>query len=199
MEMNAATAGSASPPPSLVAPPAVARVSPGDIRSLILEKEKELHDINEYRIRTLETLLREKESAAQAYKHKFVKLQEDFKYNLKLLEGRDEELALYDTNFAALKSVVRDREADVSELKAQIADLQSDLKQEQKRVAEQDAYYQQKLKDARAQMEGARWNFDEELRRAREGGRTDQAQDGSAAPRATGRSGDAATRDHAHV
>ncbi|KAJ0410722.1 hypothetical protein ATCC90586_006825 [Pythium insidiosum] len=161
MEMNAAA-------PSLVPPPAVTRVSPGDIRSLILEKEKELHDINEYRIRTLETLLREKESAAQAYKQKFVKLQEDFKYNLKLLEGRDEELALYDTNFASLKSVVRDREAEVSELKAQIADLQSDLKQEQKRIAEQDAYYQQKLKDARAQMEGARWNFDEELRRARE-------------------------------
>lgn len=31
-----------------------------NIRCLILEKEKELHDINEYRIRTLETLLKEK-------------------------------------------------------------------------------------------------------------------------------------------
>ena len=36
------------------------RVGPENIRSLILEKEKELHDINEYRIRTLETLLRDK-------------------------------------------------------------------------------------------------------------------------------------------
>ena len=35
--------------------------APSDnIRSLIMEKEKELHDINEYRIRTLESLLREK-------------------------------------------------------------------------------------------------------------------------------------------
>lgn len=33
-----------------------------NIRSLILEKEKELHDINEYRIRTLEGLLKEKVS-----------------------------------------------------------------------------------------------------------------------------------------
>lgn len=32
----------------------------GDIRSLIQEKEKELHDINDYRIRTLEALLRDK-------------------------------------------------------------------------------------------------------------------------------------------
>ena len=31
-----------------------------NIRNLILEKEKELHDINEYRIRTLESLLKEK-------------------------------------------------------------------------------------------------------------------------------------------
>lgn len=37
-----------------------ARMAPGNIRSLILEKEKELHDINEYRIRTLEALLRDK-------------------------------------------------------------------------------------------------------------------------------------------
>lgn len=41
-------------------PPVTARMAPGSIRSLILEKEKELHDINEYRIRTLEALLRDK-------------------------------------------------------------------------------------------------------------------------------------------
>lgn len=37
-----------------------ARLAPPNIRALILEKEKELHDINEYRIRTLEELLRDK-------------------------------------------------------------------------------------------------------------------------------------------
>uniref|UniRef100_K3WZT4 Uncharacterized protein n=1 Tax=Globisporangium ultimum (strain ATCC 200006 / CBS 805.95 / DAOM BR144) TaxID=431595 RepID=K3WZT4_GLOUD len=145
-----------------------ARLAPGSIRSLILEKEKELHDINEYRIRTLEALLRDKESAANGYKQKFTKLQEDFKYNLKLLEGRDEELALYDTNFANIKSVLRDREAEISEAKAQIADLHVDLKQEQTRCQDQEIYFQQKLKDARAQMEGARWQFDDELRRQKD-------------------------------
>ncbi|TMW65974.1 hypothetical protein Poli38472_003739 [Pythium oligandrum] len=165
---TSAMAAAAASESSLSPPPAIARVSPGNIRSLILEKEKELHDINEYRIRTLETLLREKETAAHAYKQKFNKLQEDFKYNLKLLEGRDEELALYDTNFASLKNVLRDREAEISELKAQVADLQTDVKQEQKRASEQEVFFQQKLKDARAQMEGARWNFDDELRRTRD-------------------------------
>lgn len=31
-----------------------ARLAPGGLRSLILEKERELHDINEFRIKTLE-------------------------------------------------------------------------------------------------------------------------------------------------
>lgn len=34
--------------------------SPEKIRSLIIEKEKELHDMNEYRIRALENLVQEK-------------------------------------------------------------------------------------------------------------------------------------------
>jgi hypothetical protein len=46
-----------APPSSLISN---LRTSPGNIRSLILEKEKELHDINEYRIHTLESLLKEK-------------------------------------------------------------------------------------------------------------------------------------------
>ncbi|KAL4138223.1 hypothetical protein PRIC2_001730 [Phytophthora ramorum] len=142
-----------------------ARVGPGNIRSLILEKEKELHDINEYRIRTLEALLRDKETAANAAKQKLSKLQEDFKYNLKLLEGRDEELALYDANFASLKNVLRDREAELSEIRAREAELQAEVQRVKQRADDQETQYQQKLKDARAQMEGARWKFDDELRR----------------------------------
>ncbi|RLN94726.1 hypothetical protein BBJ28_00015786 [Nothophytophthora sp. Chile5] len=146
-------------------PPLAGRVGPGNIRSLILEKEKELHDINEYRIRTLEALLRDKETAASGAKQQLSKLQEDFKYNLKLLEGRDEELALYDANFASLKNVLRDRETENSELRAREAELQAELQRIRQRTTEQDALFQQKLKDARAQMEGARWKFDDELRR----------------------------------
>ncbi|GMF14702.1 unnamed protein product [Phytophthora lilii] len=105
------------------------------------------------------------ETAASAAKQKLSKLQEDFKYNLKLLEGRDEELALYDANFASLKNVLRDREAELSELRAREAELQAELQRAKQRTGDQEVQYQQKLKDARAQMEGARWKFDDELRR----------------------------------
>lgn len=86
----------------------------------------------------------------------------------KLLEGRDEELATYDANFASLKNVLRDRESEISELKAQVSDLQGDLKQEQAHRHEQEVFMQQKLKDARAQIEGARWTFDDELRKQKD-------------------------------
>ncbi|KAF1779095.1 hypothetical protein GQ600_5857 [Phytophthora cactorum] len=148
-----------------LSPSLVARVGPGNIRSLILEKEKELHDINEYRIRTLEALLRDKETAVTTAKQKLSKLQEDFKYNLKLLEGRDEELALYDANFASLKNVLRDREAELSEIRAREAEIQAELQRSKQRAGEQEVQYQQKLKDARARMEGSKWKFDDELRR----------------------------------
>lgn len=153
---------------SNLSPSFAARVGPGNIRTLILEKEKELHDINEYRIRTLEALLRDKETMATAAKQKLSKLQEDFKYNLKLLEGRDEELTLYDANFAMLKNVLRDREMELSESKAREAEVQAEVKQWKQRASDADIHYQQKLKDARAQLNGAKWQFDDELRRQEE-------------------------------
>ncbi|OQR85827.1 hypothetical protein THRCLA_10630 [Thraustotheca clavata] len=142
--------------------------APDNIRSLILEKEKELHDINEYRIRTLESMLRDKEQSMNMYKQKFYKLQEDFKYNLKLLEGRDEELALYDSNFSTIKIVLRDRETEMSELKIQLAEVLADLKQEKLKHDEADVFYQQKLKDVKTQVEAARWSYEDATRRLKE-------------------------------
>ncbi|RHY05040.1 hypothetical protein DYB36_009775, partial [Aphanomyces astaci] len=128
-----------------------------NIRSLILEKEKELHDINEYRIRTLEGLLKEKEQAMQGYKQKFYQLQEDFKYNLKV----------HTSSFYECMHMEA-RESDVSELKIQLADVQSDLKMEKQKASEGDMYMQQKLKEVRGAMESTRWSYDEDMRKAKE-------------------------------
>ncbi|RHY53320.1 hypothetical protein DYB30_009943 [Aphanomyces astaci] len=127
-----------------------------NIRSLILEKEKELHDINEYRIRTLEGLLKEKQ-AMQGYKQKFYQLQEDFKYNLKV----------HTSSFYECMHMEA-RESDVSELKIQLADVQSDLKMEKQKASEGDMYMQQKLKEVRGAMESTRWSYDEDMRKAKE-------------------------------
>lgn len=52
------------------------------------------------RIQTLEEALNGKEKDLQEEKAKFSKLKEDFKYNLKVLEERDQELERYDATFS---------------------------------------------------------------------------------------------------
>ena len=139
-----------------------------NIRALIQSKEKELHDINEYRIRTLEQLLREKERTEGDVKAQLGKLQEDFKYNLKLIEDRDRELEKYDETFANFKNVVREKDSQISELQVHVADAQSMSQQESSKGKEQEAYFQGKIKELREQLEGERWTKDDESRRQRE-------------------------------
>jgi hypothetical protein len=144
--------------------PAVAPVPPqaDNIRSLILSKEKELHDINEYRIRTLEHLLGERDATCSELNSKITKLKEDFQYNLKLIEGRDAELERYDATFAEVKKVVRDRDVELSEIKIQLADAQAASQQSAAKVLKTDSYYKTKLQELREQLESARWASEEE-------------------------------------
>jgi chromosome segregation ATPase len=140
----------------------------GHLRGLILQKEKELHDINEYRIHTLETLLTEKERDVAENKTRMQKLKDDFSFNLKLLEERDAELERYDASFSSLKAVVRERDQELSELKIATAELQHGVKQERERAAEAEAYYSQKVAQLREEGEAVRWKKDEELRSQRD-------------------------------
>ena len=138
-----------------------------NLRGLIAAKEKELHDINEYRIQTLESLLQEKERDINDGKHRLAKLKEDFQYNLRLLEERDAELERYDSSFNHLKALVRDRDIEISELKIASAELQHAVKQERDRANESEAYYQAKLAAVREEGEAARWKLEDELREQR--------------------------------
>lgn len=54
---------------------------------------QELHDINEFRLQTLESLMAEKEKELTDAKARTTKLKEDFSYNLRLLEERDAEVS----------------------------------------------------------------------------------------------------------
>ena len=77
-----------------------------DIRALIFQR-KELHDISDYRLRTLEKAVSDKESDLSLERSRFAKLKEDFQYNLKLIEDRDSELARYDQTFEAAERTAR--------------------------------------------------------------------------------------------
>ena len=55
------------------------------------------------RLKSLEDALKTKDESLKEYQEKFMKLKEDFKYNLKLLKSRDEELEVYDANLGGLE------------------------------------------------------------------------------------------------
>ena len=68
------------------------------------EEVCESMDIFFYRMWTLETTCQEKEKLLSDERGKLQKLKEDFKYNLRLLAERDQELDRYDASFTGIKN-----------------------------------------------------------------------------------------------
>ena len=64
--LHALPDGTPMPPPPVL--PTGSDAQNGHLRGLILQKEKELHDINEYRIHTLENLVGDKEKDITEHK-----------------------------------------------------------------------------------------------------------------------------------
>ena len=139
-----------------------------NIRSLIAQKEKELHEINDYRVSTLEEELRRREKAEVTVRAKFGKLKEDFMYNLKLIEDRDAELDRYEANFESLKGVIRSKDNELNELRTEVADVKSQLDSERSRAKANDSHYETKLRDMTESLEKSKWAQEDDERRHRE-------------------------------
>ena len=75
------------------------------LQELATQKEQELHKIREEHYRALETSLKSCEEELEREKEKRKALEDDFRYNLTLIEQRDHELARYDAIFQELKKV----------------------------------------------------------------------------------------------
>lgn len=100
---DAAASGTGRP-----APPAGA-AGHDDIRSLIAVKERELHDVLEYRMATLEATMGEKDRENAELRGKLLRMKEDFTYNLKLFEERDAELERYEAQVEAMTAQAKAR------------------------------------------------------------------------------------------
>lgn len=55
-----------------------------DLRDIIAQKERELHEINEFRLRNLEAACAEKEREVADLKARLTQVKEDFAFNLKV-------------------------------------------------------------------------------------------------------------------
>lgn len=99
------------------------------IRDLIQQKENELHDIHDFRSRTLETLVQQREVELQTVTDKYGKLKQDFSYNLGLIAERDAELQRYDVAFTDLRTALTDRDAQLGEAGAAVSQLEGEIAQ----------------------------------------------------------------------
>ena len=74
-------------------------VETSSLQELGQQKENEWREAQELQIKSLQSALKERERQLNNEKLRFRKLKEDFEYNLKLLEERDQELQRYDVLF----------------------------------------------------------------------------------------------------
>ncbi|XP_036078573.1 coiled-coil domain-containing protein 57 isoform X4 [Rousettus aegyptiacus] len=128
---------------------------------LLARKEEEWRALQAQRSQLQEAALRE----AQA---RLRRLQEDFVYNLQVLEERDRELERYDAAFAQARGLEEARQAEASELRVEAAKLRQALTREAQRLEDLQQRYRQKLQEHRLELERVRSDQGSEIDRQRE-------------------------------
>ncbi|XP_067671855.1 coiled-coil domain-containing protein 57-like isoform X2 [Haliotis asinina] len=136
-------------------------------RELAEQKEKEWKEASQKRVESLEKACREKEQALAAERTKLTKLKEDFKYNLKLLEERDQELQAYDANFTELRAHLSTKTAEVSELKIRLDDMKKATQRETQAMVELQAHYQHRLRERQTEVDTFKTSKTQELDKER--------------------------------
>lgn len=76
------------------------------LQNTILQRQKEMNELTEFRFRQLEDALKRKQAELEDERKNYAALKADFDYNLQLLKGRDDELQKYDSMFAQLKKTI---------------------------------------------------------------------------------------------
>lgn len=124
-----------------------------DLEAQLASKEKEWKDLQTRCIQQLETQLRDTRTQLSAQMERFQQLQEDFQFNLRVLDERDRELERYDAVAARLQATESTRQAEASELRIQINKLQEAVEKESRKREEIQRQYQQRLAEHRLQLE----------------------------------------------
>lgn len=118
-------------------------VETSSLQGLVEQKENEWREAQQLQNKSLHNALKEKERQLNNERVRFRKLKEDFEYNLKLLEERDQELQRYDALFSQVRNINSLRDGEVSDLKIQLDDLKLKLSHEEKAKEELQRHYQQ--------------------------------------------------------
>jgi len=124
-----------------------------DLEAQLACKEREWKVLQTLRIRQLETALNEATSELSTQRERFLRLRDDFKYNLCVLEERDKELERYDALAARAQTEDSVRREEVSELRIEIAKLQDALEEQRRLKEDIEVQYQKRGVEHRVKLE----------------------------------------------
>ncbi|XP_014676458.1 PREDICTED: coiled-coil domain-containing protein 57-like [Priapulus caudatus] len=102
-----------------------------DIQEQLDQKEREWKQLLEKQMKSLDTAYKEKNKQNIELQTRFDKLSDDFKFNLKVVEERDEDLSQYEVALKDAQAQVTDQKLDLSECRIKIEELQQTLANEQ--------------------------------------------------------------------
>ncbi|KAM5216967.1 coiled-coil domain-containing protein 57 isoform 4-T4 [Hipposideros larvatus] len=108
------------------------------------------------------------EMALEEARDQLRSLQEDFVYNLQVLEERDRELERYDAAFARARGLEEAWQAEVSQLKVEAARLRQALAREAERREDLQQLHQRELREHRLALERAHSDKNGEMDQQRE-------------------------------
>ncbi|XP_039521056.1 coiled-coil domain-containing protein 57 [Pimephales promelas] len=139
-----------------------------DLEAQLACKEREWKVLQTLRIRQLETALNEATSELSTQRERFLRLRDDFKYNLCVLEERDKELERYDALAARAQTEDSVRREEVSELRIEIAKLQDALEEQRRLKEDIEVQYQKRGVEHRVKLEKVQNIMESEIQKLRE-------------------------------
>ncbi|XP_067225146.1 coiled-coil domain-containing protein 57 isoform X2 [Chanodichthys erythropterus] len=139
-----------------------------DLEAQLACKEREWKELQTLRILQLETALNEATSELSTQRERFLRLRDDFKYNLRVLEERDKELERYDALAARAQTEDSVRREEVSELRIEIAKLQDALEEQRRAKEDIEVQYQKRGVEHRVKLEKVQNIMESEIQKLRE-------------------------------
>jgi chromosome segregation ATPase len=138
------------------------------ITELLIRKEKELQALGKLRIQQLQEQLSVKDQALSELHEKVRRMNDDFQYNLQIIEQRDEELDVYDRSLKSLQEELGKKDRIIAELSGKVERVDSRLREEVEQVKLSEKMLLESRDELRRQLQETRRSKDDELRRREE-------------------------------
>ena len=136
-----------------------------NLSDLIARKEKELQEISKLRLIQLEDQIRQKNLQIDSLTNKLQSIQEDFNYNVKLIDDRDAELHELESKYSSLQKTQKLKDCEISELRAIVASTEQRLKQESNKIKSQERVISDSRDQLREELTELKWKKEEEARK----------------------------------